>query len=470
MCGVFGVYLNEEETDIAFSKLSTFTYLGIYALQHRGQESAGICSYYNGDIIRIANKGLVLDAISKDDLKNIKGKVGIAHVRYSTTGDSSTQNIQPITRDSKRFGKIAVVHNGNLTNYRSLKTFLNSNNIKLQCSSDTEVFLGLLDVVEKDNSIDPHVSDEEILPYLVSALKMIEGAYSILMIVKGKLIAARDPLGFRPLLMGRRKGINGSDAIVFASESCAFDIIEADYWREIKPGEITIVDENGIRTYFFSKSQETKKCIFEFVYFSRPDSFVFSEYPYNVRKNMGIELAKEDETTPDIVIPVPDSGIPAAIGYSQYKNIPYEMGLTRNHYVGRTFIAPSQDIRNLSVLMKLNPNRGVIKGKSILVIDDSIVRGTTSKRIVTLLKEAGAREVHMRIASPPVIGPCYYGIDTPTKEELMASHMSVEDIRKFIGADTLQYLSLEGLKRSVQDPDSFCDACFTERYPVLYEG
>jgi len=327
-----------------------------------------------------------------------------------------------------------------------------------------------LDVVEKDNSIDPHVSDEEILPYLVSALKMIEGAYSILMIVKGKLIAARDPLGFRPLLMGRRKGINGSDAIVFASESCAFDIIEADYWREIKPGEITIVDENGIRTYFFSKSQETKKCIFEFVYFSRPDSFVFSEYPYNVRKNMGIELAKEDETTPDIVIPVPDSGIPAAIGYSQHKNIPYEMGLTRNHYVGRTFIAPSQDIRNLSVLMKLNPNRGVIKGKSILVIDDSIVRGTTSKRIVTLLKEAGAREVHMRIASPPVIGPCYYGIDTPTKEELMASHMSVEDIRKFIGADTLQYLSLEGLKRSVQDPDSFCDACFTERYPVLYEG
>jgi len=285
----------------------------------------------------------------------------------------------------------------------------------------------------------------------------VEGAYSILMIINGKLIAARDPLGFRPLLMGRRQ-----DAIVFASETCAFDIIEADYWREIKPGEITIVDENGIRTYFFAKSPKPKKCIFEHVYFARPDSFIFSEYSYNVRKKMGMELAKEDDIIPDIVIPVPDSGMPAAIGYSQYKNIPYEMGLVRNHYIGRTFIAPTQDIRNLSVLMKLNPNKGIIKDKSIVVVDDSIVRGTTSKRIVNLLKEAGAKEVHMRIASPPVIGPCYYGIDTPTKEELMASHMSVEDIRRFIGADSLKYLSLEGLMRSVQEPDSFCDACFTE--------
>ena len=460
MCGVFGVYLTEDE-DVGFSKLATFAYFGIYSLQHRGQESAGICSYVNGEIVRIANKGLVLDAISKEDIKNLKGKVAISHVRYSTAGDDSFENIQPIVRSSSRFGEVAIVHNGNLTNYHLIRRMLEKNGVNLKCTSDTEVFLGLLDVVEKDNSIAPHILDEELIPYLVSVLKVVEGAYSILMIINGKLIAARDPLGFRPLLMGRRK-----DAIVFASETCAFDIIEADYWREVKPGEITIVDENGIRTYFFSKSQNTKKCIFEHVYFARPDSLIFSEYPYNVRKKMGMELAKEDDVEADIVIPVPDSGMPAAIGYSQYKNIPYEMGLIRNHYIGRTFIAPSQDIRNLSVLMKLNPNKGIIKDKSVVVIDDSIVRGTTSKRIVNLLKEAGAKEVHMRIASPPVIGPCYYGIDTPTKEELMASHMSVEDIRKFIGANSLKYLSLEGLMRSVQDPDSFCDACFTDNYPV----
>lgn len=288
---------------------------------------------------------------------------------------------------------MAVVHNGNLTNYNFLRRLLVANEVELKCSSDTEVFLGLLDVVEKDTSINAHMLDEELIPYLVSVLKLVEGAYSILMIINGKLIAARDPLGFRPLLMGRRQ-----DAIVFASETCAFDIIETDYWREIKPGEITIVDENGIRTYFFAKSPKPKKCIFEHVYFARPDSFIFSEYSYNVRKKMGMELAKEDDITPDIVIPVPDSGMPAAIGYSQYKNIPYEMGLVRNHYIGRTFIAPTQDIRNLSVLMKLNPNKGIIKDKSIVVIDDSIVRGTTSKRIVNLLKEAGAKEVHMRIA------------------------------------------------------------------------
>jgi amidophosphoribosyltransferase len=460
MCGVFGVYLNEEET-LDFPKAATFAYFGIYALQHRGQESAGICSYYEDDIKRVANKGLVLEAISKEELKNLKGKVAISHVRYSTAGGDSAQNIQPIVRESKRFGKVAVVHNGNLTNYNFIRRLLVANEVELKCSSDTEVFLGLLDVVEKDTSINAHILDEELIPYLVSVLKLVEGAYSILMIINGKLIAARDPLGFRPLLMGRRQ-----DAIVFASETCAFDIIEADYWREIKPGEITIVDENGIRTYFFAKSPKPKKCIFEHVYFARPDSFIFSEYSYNVRKKMGMELAKEDDITPDIVIPVPDSGMPAAIGYSQYKNIPYEMGLVRNHYIGRTFIAPTQDIRNLSVLMKLNPNKGIIKDKSIVVIDDSIVRGTTSKRIVNLLKEAGAKEVHMRIASPPVIGPCYYGIDTPTKEELMASHMSVEDIRRFIGADSLKYLSLEGLMRSVQEPDSFCDACFTDNYPV----
>ncbi len=458
MCGVFGVYLTEEKEPTA---AAVFAYFGIYALQHRGQESAGICAFDGININRVANKGLVLDALSTEELRNLNGKIAISHVRYSTAGDNSASNIQPIVRQTKRFGECALVHNGNITNYHVLKSLVNSKNIELKCSSDSEIFLGLLDIVEKDQEIEPHILDEDIIPYIVSALKFVEGAYSLIMIIKGKLIAIRDPLGFRPLLMGRR-----SNAIVFASESCAFDIIEADYWREIKPGEITIVDESGIRSYFFAKNQKTKKCIFEHIYFARPDSFIFSEYPYENRKVMGMELAKEDDITPDIVIPVPDSGIPAAIGYSQYKGIPYEMGLVRNHYIGRTFIAPTQDLRNLSVLMKLNPNKGVIKDKSIVVIDDSIVRGTTSKRIVSLLRQAGAKEIHMRIASPPVIGPCYYGIDTPTKEELMASHMSVEDIRKFIGADSLKYLSLEGLMRSVKDPEGFCDACFTEHYPT----
>lgn len=459
MCGIFGIYLNNSKDDIAASTLS---YFGIYALQHRGQESAGICSFDGENMYRTANKGLVLDAISKDSLKNLKGHIAISHVRYSTAGDDSTSNIQPILRHSKIFGDIAIVHNGNLTNYHELKPVLHKNNISLKCSSDTEIILALLDIVEKDNTIEYHPLDKDVLPYVISALKHIEGAYSILMIIDNKLIAIRDYLGFRPLVIGRK-----NNAIVFASETCAFDIIEAEYWREIKPGEITIVDENGIRVYFPFKSKEIKKCIFEHIYFARPDSFVFSEYPYELRKQMGIELAKEDDEIPDIVIPVPDSGIPAALGYSFYKDIPYELGLIRNHYIGRTFIAPTQDLRNLSVLMKLNPNKGVIKDKSIVVIDDSIVRGTTSKRIVNLLKESGAKEVHMRIASPPVIGPCYYGIDTPTKEELMASHMSIEEIRRFIGADSLKYLSIEGLYKALGAREGFCDACFTDNYPVL---
>jgi len=282
-----------------------------------------------------------------------------------------------------------------------------------------------------------------------------------LFLLKDRLIAVRDPYGFRPLLMGRMK-----KALLFASESCAFDILGAELWREVKPGELIVVDEAGIRSYKFSKPQRKAMCIFEFVYFSKPESFIFNRLVYGIRKKMGQRLALEDDVSADVVVPVPDSGIVPAIGYSQEKGIPMELGLVRNHYVGRSFIEPTQELRDIRVLMKLNPNPEVLKGKRVVVIDDSLVRGTTSKKIVSMLRRASAKEVHMRIASPPVIGPCYYGIDTPTKEELIATKFSVEEIRKFIGADSLRYLSLEGLRSCVEDYKDFCDACFSGIYPI----
>lgn len=456
MCGIFGVFNAEHAERYAF--------YGIYALQHRGQESVGIAVSDFENIKVVKKPGLVLEAIRKEDLEGIFGYSAIAHVRYSTAGDPGGINSQPIVKDTT-FGKVAVVHNGNLVNHLILRSELESKGIRLTHTSDTELFLALLEegeLLPKD--IDLHPLDRDILPRVFYALSKVKGAYSLLYLFKHRLIAVRDPMGFRPLLMGRLK-----DTILFASESCAFDILQAELWREVRPGEVLVVDKQGIRSYFPFKSDRKAMCIFELVYFSKPESFVFNNWVYKVRKRMGELLAYEDDISADLVVPVPDSGLVPAIGYSQAKGLPLELGLIRNHYVGRSFIEPTQELRDIKVLMKLNSNKAVLEGKRVIVIDDSLVRGTTSKKIVNMLKRAGAKEVHMRIASPPVIGPCYFGIDTPTRDELIANRMSIEDIRKFIGADSLKYLSLEGLRSIVESPQDFCDACFSDNYPIEVE-
>ncbi len=457
MCGIAGVY----NSDIA----PQLVYLQIYSLQHRGQESAGISSSDGSDIHTVKGAGKVLEGISKDSIENLKGRNAIGHVRYSTAGDAGGANAQPIVRNTP-LGKIAIVHNGNLTNYRLVRESLESKGYKFLNTSDTELFLVLL---ETENKFVPeglyiHPEDKEFLPHLLYALREVKGAYSVLMLYEDKLIAFRDALGFRPLLMGKK-----GKTYFFASESCAFDIVEADILKEVKPGEIVVVDAKGIRNYFPFKKCREARCIFEFVYFARPDSFIFENWVYDVRKELGRQLAREEVVEADLVSPVPDSGVVPALGYAEESGIPFEMGLIRNHYVGRSFIEPTQELRNIRVLMKLSPNRSVIKGKRVVIIDDSLVRGTTSKRIVQMLKRAGAKEVHLRIASPPVVGPCYYGIDTPTKEELIANRMSLEEIRRYIGADSLRYLSLEGLRSVVGGGDSYCDACFSNKYPVEVE-
>ena len=454
MCGIAGVFNSPHASEYAF--------LQIYSLQHRGQESVGISSY-DGERIRTVKKaGRVLEAITRRELKELEGNIAIAHVRYSTAGDSGATNAQPIVRNT-HLGEVAVVHNGNIVNYLSLRRELEKKGIRFYYSSDTELFLTLLEEgrVLSFPELELHPRDEELIPKLSYVLSRLEGAYSFLMIAGDKLVAGRDPYGFRPLSVGRK-----GKTILFASESCAFDILEGEFWREIHPGEILVVDDAGIRSYRLFPSHRKAMCIFEFVYFSRPDSYIFGEWVYEVRKSLGVQLAREDDVSADVVVPVPDSGVVPALGYSQEKGIPFEMGLIRNHYVGRSFIEPSQELRNLRVLMKLSPNRFVLKGKKVVVIDDSLVRGTTSKRIVSMLRRAGAKEIHMRIASPPVVGPCYYGIDTPTKEELIANRMKLEDIANFIGVDSLRYLSLEGLRSCVQKREEFCDACFSNDYPI----
>ncbi|RUM28250.1 MAG: amidophosphoribosyltransferase [Aquifex sp.] len=454
MCGIAGVFNSPYASEYVFFM--------IYSLQHRGQESVGISSSDGGDIYTIKKSGRVLEAIKQEDLEKLKGNIAIAHVRYSTAGNAGGANAQPIVKETP-LGKVAVVHNGNLVNFLTLRKELENKGINFEYNSDTELFLALLEEGKTfiPENLEIHPRDKEVLPYILYVLSRVKGAYSLLFLFKDRLIAVRDPYGFRPLVIGRK-----DKAILFASESCAFDILEADFWREVAPGEILILDEKGIRSYRILNSERRAKCIFEFVYFARPDSYIFEEWVYNVRKEMGKQLAKEDDVEADVVIPVPDSGIVPALGYAEEKNIPFEYGLIRNHYVGRSFIEPTPELRNLRVLMKLSPNRAVLKGKRIVVIDDSLVRGTTSKRIVSMLRRAGAKEIHMRIASPPVVGPCYYGIDTPTKEELIANRMPIEDIAKFIGVDSLKYLSLEGLRQCVKNVNEFCDACFSLNYPV----
>ncbi len=445
-CGVVGIYNHPEASNMA--------YLCLYALQHRGQESAGIASSDSVTLHSHKAMGLVADIFSKEVIATLPGRHAIGHVRYSTTGGSHVKNAQPFVVDYSR-GPIAIAHNGNLVNAKVLKDELEAYGSIFQSSMDTEVIVHMI-ASSKENSL---------IDRLTHALGRVRGSYSLVILKEDRLIAARDPHGFRPLALGRLR-----DGYVVASETCAFDLIEAEFIREIEPGEIVEITEKGITSHKPFKEAAYTPCIFEFIYFARPDSFIFGANVYKVRKNLGRQLAKEHPVIADIVIPVPDSGVPAAIGYAEESGIPFEFGLVRNHYVGRTFIEPKDSIRHFGVKIKLNASRDILKGKRVIVVDDSIVRGTTSRKIMRMIRQAGAKEVHLRISSPPTVLPCFYGIDTPNRDELIAANHSVEEITKFVTADTLGYLSVGGLYNAVKEAGgSFCDACFTGRYPVELE-
>ena len=429
---------------------SFLTYLSLYALQHRGQEGAGIVSLHEGEHLYHKDQGLVGSIFTKEKLEKLKGSAAIGHTRYSTTGLDELKNIQPFTKELRQ-GPLSVAHNGNIVNYPHLKKqFLEKKGVFTEGNSDTECLFPLIAQYEKEQAAES----------LLKALPQLEGAYSLVFLTKDSLIAVRDPMGFRPLVLGQK-----GEAYAVASETCAFDLIGAKYLREIEPGEILVINKEGLKSYHLKPAQKKSQCVFEYVYFSRPDSLVFNKSVYEMRKKMGEYLAKEHPVSADMVIPVPDSGIPAAIAYSQTAGIPYEMGIIRNHYIGRTFIQPSPLIRNFKVKIKLNP-QNLVKGKRVVAIDDSIVRGTTSKALVEILKSAGAKEVHLRVSSPPIKGPCYYGVDTPKKKQLISGQkQSIEEIRKFIGADSLAYLSYESLLK-IGDRKDFCLACFDEKYPT----
>ncbi|NPB05956.1 MAG: amidophosphoribosyltransferase [Aquificae bacterium] len=463
MCGIFGAF--------NVDRAALHAYWGLYALQHRGQESAGICTTDGKEFFVVKKQGLVLEAIKREDLERLKGRAAVAHVRYSTAGDAGGANAQPILAETSK-GTFALVHNGNLVNYKVLRKELTEEGVKFSYTSDSEVFVHLIDRSEGwvPEGMQLHPRDKDFLPYLFDALRTVEGAYSILLLLKDRLIAARDPHGFRPLQIGR-----SGESWFFASESVAFDIVGAEFKRELKPGEVVVVDGEGLRSYFPFRNSSARRaaCIFEYIYFARPDSYIFGDWVYEVRKRLGRELAREvaGRFEVDAVVPVPDSGIVPAIGFSQESGVPLELGLIRNHYVGRSFIEPTQELRDLKVLMKLSPVKPVLRGKRIAIIDDSLVRGTTSRRIVKMLKRAGAEKVFVLIASPPVRYPCFYGIDIPTKEELIANRLDLEGIRDHIGADGLYYLSVEGMLRAVKGKrEEYCTACFTGDYPTPAGG
>jgi amidophosphoribosyltransferase len=445
-CGIFGIYNHPEAANL--------TYLGLYALQHRGQESCGIVSSDGGTLHSHKDMGLVADVFGNPEIfKKLPGRAAIGHVRYSTTGSSILKNVQPLMVDYSR-GSIALAHNGNLVNAQIIKDELEAWGSIFQTTMDTEIIVHLL-ATSKANSL---------VDRLTEALNGIKGAYCLLLLTETRMIAVRDPNGFRPLCLGKL-----GDSYVVASESCALDLIEAELVREIEPGEIIVIDKDGLNSYFPFKKVEPTPCIFEFVYFARPDSYIFGKNVYAVRKELGRQLAREHKIDADIVIPVPDSGGPAALGYAQESGIRFEFGLMRNHYVGRTFIEPQQSIRHFGVKIKLNPVRDILKGQRVIVIDDSIVRGTTSRKIIKMIRSAGAKEVHALISSPPTSYPCYYGIDTPTRKELISSSHTIEEIRKYITADSLGYLSEDGLLQSVGTGNQrYCKACFSGDYPVKF--
>lgn len=445
-CGVFGIYGHPEAANL--------TYLGLYALQHRGQESAGIVSSDRHSFFCEKGMGLVSDIFSGERLKKLQGSMAIGHTRYSTTGESILGNVQPILVNYA-LGTISLSHNGNLINAGILRDELEAYGAIFQSTIDSEVIVHLI----------AHSRESGLLQRVVDALNRIRGAFSIIFLSESGLMGVRDPHGLRPLSLGRIK-----DGWVIASETCAFDLIEAEFVRDIEPGELVVINEKGLESYRPFPHVEPAPCIFEYIYFARPDSIIFGHDVYSIRKALGRELAKEAPVRADMVIPVPDSGAPAALGFAEGSGIPFEMGLIRNHYVGRTFIEPQQSIRHFGVKIKLNPVANLLKGKRVVVVDDSLVRGTTSRKIVKMIKHAGAKEVHMRIASPPISHPCFYGIDTPTRRELIASSHSIDEVRRYITANSLAYLSVDGILKTVPKPsDNYCIACFSGRYPIPFK-
>jgi amidophosphoribosyltransferase len=442
-CGVFGIYGHLEAARL--------TYLGLYSLQHRGQESAGIVTSDGQRMYPHLGMGLVSDVFNRDNLDKLPGYLAIGHNRYSTTGMSFLKNAQPLLIKYAK-GQMAIAHNGNLINTDQIRNRLETEGSIFQSTSDTEVILHL---IAKANGV-------PLAEAVRSSLLQVRGAYSLLISTPDTLIAARDPYGVRPLCLGKL-----GDAYVVASETCALDLINARYIRDVEPGELLIITAKGLKSIKFAKEKLSAMCIFEFIYFSRPDSYIFGRNVHMVRREYGKQLARETRIKADLVIPVPDSANSAAVGFAEQSGIPFETGLIRNHYIGRTFIEPDQQIRDFGAKIKYNPIREVLKNKRVIVIDDSIVRGTTSKKLVKMLYAAGAKQVHLCISSPPIIGPCFYGIDTPDKKELIASAHTVKQIKEYLGVDSLHYLSLAGLLKATKVASArFCCACFTDDYPI----
>ncbi|GJL77214.1 MAG: amidophosphoribosyltransferase [Nitrospinaceae bacterium] len=445
-CGVVGVYGHPEAANLV--------YLGLYSLQHRGQESAGIASSRDGKLHLEVGMGLVADVFQGDRLLKLSGPMALGHNRYSTAGDSALQNAQPCLTNYSE-GSLALAHNGNLVNAVSIRQRLAASGSIFQSTNDSEVIVHLM----------ARAKDETFVDRAATALTEVKGAYSLILMTEDEMIAARDPQGFRPLCLGKL-----DDAYMVASESCAFDLIEGEFIRELEPGELLLINKDGLKSYFPFQKTQTRQCVFEHIYFSRPDSYLFNKSVYETRKEMGRALAQEHPADADIVVPVPDSGVISAMGFSEESGIPYDMGLIRNHYVGRTFIEPQSQIRHFGVKVKLNAVKPVLEGKKVVIIDDSIVRGTTSRKIVKMIRDAGAKEVHIRISSPPILFSCFYGIDTPNKSELLASKHDLNGIKEFLQADSVHYISIEKMLSVFKDHSGdYCTACFDGNYPVKIE-
>ncbi|WP_040506733.1 amidophosphoribosyltransferase [Leptospira wolbachii] len=447
-CAIFGIYNSKEAAN--------FTYLGLYSMQHRGQESSGIVTTDGSHLYRYANMGLVANIFTQPKIKELIGDSAIGHNRYSTTGASFLRNAQPIRVES-HLGPVALAHNGNLVNSWDIRNRLERDGSIFQTTIDSEVIVHLMAKSHKT----------DLLEALCESLSQVRGAYSLLVLTPRYLIAVRDPNGFRPLVMGKRS----DGAIVFASETCAFDITETEYVRDVEPGEMVVIDHTGVRSLYPFPKAKPSLCIFEYIYFARPDSYIFEESVYKVRKSLGRQLARVMPVEADVVIPVPDSANIAALGYSEESGIPYQSGLVRSHYIGRTFIEPDQKIRDFGAKIKYNVVKEVVNGKRVVIIDDSVMRGTTSRKIIKMIRNAGAKEIHFRVSAPPTVSPCYYGIDIPTHKELIASTHSIDEIQKYLRVDTLAYLTLDTMHKAVEGHKGggFCDACFTSNYPVEFQ-
>ena len=442
-CGVVGVYGHPEAANLV--------YLGLYALQHRGQESAGIVASTHSKMRLEVGMGLVADVFDPIRILKLPGPLAIGHNRYSTAGKSELVNAQPCMINYSA-GSLALAHNGNLVNAHAIRKGLGSKGAIFQSTNDSEVIVHLMAQSKAETFVDQ----------AAEALRQVSGAYSLVLMTKTELVAARDPHGFRPLCLGKLDG-----AYIVASETCVMDLIEAEFIREVEPGELILINDQGIQSFFPFNKVETKYCVFEHIYFARPDSFMFGEHVYMARKAMGRAMAQESPADVDLIVPVPDSGVVSAMGFAEESGIPFEMGLIRNHYVGRTFIEPQSQIRHFGVKLKLNPVKEIIAGKRIAIIDDSIVRGTTARKIVKMLRDVGAKEVHLRISAPPILHSCFYGIDTPTKEELIAHTHDLEETRQYLAADSLAYLSLEKMMEVLENgKKKFCSACFDGNYPI----